>query len=172
MFILEKDKNSFFFRHYFVIFDLSWRWIVFGLRRFSEVKSLVCTYTLCLFDKVQICLFRLFFVIFYLRWPFMTWRLTFIPDLWPQMTSDDLTLTSRKQTSRPSFWYIIYHLLPKFKICPFSEFLTSGDLCWPRDPFFWKAYVKSAILIYTLPTSNVVWNLTPNLTFGPKPTGG
>ena len=163
------------------------------------------------------------------------------------MTSDDLTFTLRKQTSRPSFWYIIHHLLTKSEICffsefwpqvtfydlvtlfirklksraslwytiyplsmtleiwpifgifdlgwplltswslflkswrqerhfdihfihfrwllkydLFSEFLTSGDLCWPRDPFFWKADVKRVILIYNLPTFNDFWNLTLN----------
>ena len=84
------------------------------------------------------------------------------------MTSYDLTFTLRKQTSRPTFWYIIYHLLTKSEICLFSEFLTSGDLLWPRQTFHQKAEVKSVIIIYHLPTFNDFLNLTyfRNLTSG------
>ena len=44
----------------------------------------------------------------------------------------------------------------------FFEFLTSSDLGWPREPIFWKAYVKSVILIYNSPAFNEVRNLTLN----------
>ena len=44
----------------------------------------------------------------------------------------------------------------------FWEFLTSGDLPWPRDTFYQNADVKCVILIYNLPHFNEVRNLTLN----------
>ena len=149
MFILEKDKNSFFFRHYFVIFDLSWRWMVFGLRRFSEVKSCVCTYTLCLFDKVQICLFRLFswfFTFGDLSWP-GDWLLFQICDLrWPLMTSR-LLLESRRPDRHFDIYFIIYYRSSKFAL--FRNF-------WPRVTFvdlvipFFEKLTSRASFSYTI----------------------
>ena len=73
-----------------------------------------------------------FFGNFDFRWPLMTsWHLSSLS--WSQERHYDIPFT---------------HFLSLLKFDLFSEFLTSGDLCWPRDPFFWKAYVKSVRLIY------------------------
>ena len=123
---------------------------------------------MCTFDEVKVCRFWPFFFDFLPPVTFCDLETNFFRDLWPKMTSDDLTFTLRKQTSRPTFWYIIYHLLTKSEICLFSEFLTSGDLLWPRQTFHQKAEVKSVIIIYHLPTFNDFLNLTyfRNLTSG------
>ena len=52
------------------------------------------------------------------------------------------------------------HFQSLLKFDRFSEFVTSGDPCWPRDPFFWKAYAKSVSLIYILSYFIKVRNLT------------
>ena len=89
-------------------------------------------------------------------WPFFR-----IFDLgWPLLTSWPLFLKSWRQERHFNIHFIHFRWLLKYDL--FSEFLTSGDLCWPCDPFFWKADVKSVILIYNLPTFNDFWNLTLN----------
>ena len=53
-----------------------------------------------------------------------------------------------------------------------SEFLTLGDLWWPRDYFFWKVDVKSVILIFKFPTFRKleIWaKMTRNLKFDTWP---
>ena len=96
----------------------------------------------------------IFFGLFDLRWPYMTsWHLSSVS--WIQERHYDIPFT---------------HFQSLLKFDRFSEFLTSGDLCWPRDPFFWKAYVKSVILIYNLPTFNDFWKLTFFRNFWPQVT--
>ena len=52
---------------------------------------------------------------------------------WPRMTSNDFeTKLFEKISSRASFWSIICLLFKKFKIWPFSRFLTLGDLRRPQ----------------------------------------
>ena len=83
-----------------------------------------------------------FFGIFDLRWAFMTsWHLSSVS--WIQ---------ERHYT----------HFQSLLKFDRFSEFLTLGDLFWPRVTFFQKADAKTVILIYSLPIFNEVRNLTLN----------
>ena len=114
----------------------------------AEVKSFVCTYALSTFDKVQnLSFFDLF--------PWFLPLVTFY-DLDTNFHSSFTDLRwrrawfFRKLTSRPSFWYIIYHVLTKFEKWPLSGFLTPADLLSPRHTIFHKADVKSVILIYNL----------------------
>ena len=103
------------------------------------------------FSNAKIDLFWLFF---YRGWPFMTsWYLL----------SENL-----RQERHFDIQFTNFQWLLKFDL--FSEFLTSVDLCWPRDPFFWKADVKSVILIYHLLTFNEFWNLTYFRNFWPRMT--
>ena len=79
------------------------------------------------------------------------------------MTSFDLSTTFiEKLMSRAWFWYIIYLISWKLKIWPIFQIFGLG---WPRVtswPLFWNSDVKSVLLIYDLPTFNVLWNLTLN----------
>ena len=114
--------------------------------------------------KCKICAY---FRDFYLWSPFMTLTLTFIRVLlifgisdlgWPLLTSFSLFLKSWSRERHFDIQFTHFQWLLKFDL--FSEFLTSGDLFWPRDPFFWKAYVKSVSLIYMLSYFIKVRNLT------------
>ena len=87
---------------------------------------------------------------------------------WPFMTSSHHFSESRRQERHFDIQFIHFQWLLKFDL--FSEFLTSGDLCWPRFLFFWKAEVKSVILIYNLPIFNDFWNLTYFRNFSPRVT--
>ena len=79
------------------------------------------------------------------------------------MTSFDLSSTFiEKLKSRAWFWYRIYLISWKLKIWPIFQIF---DLGWSRVtswPLFWNSDVKSVLLIYDLPTFNVLWNLTLN----------
>ena len=77
-----------------------------------------------------------------------------------------------KLRSRASFWSIIRLLAKKIEIWPWLVFVTSTDLVWPRDFLFWKACVKSVILIYNLPYFINVQNLTYFWDFWPRMTSG
>ena len=88
---------------------------------------------------------------------------------WPQVTfitSWHLSSESLRQERHFYTPWIHFQWLLKFDL--FSEFLTSGDLCWPCGPFVWKADVKSVILIYHLPTFNgfEIWPIFGILTLG------
>ena len=87
---------------------------------------------------------------------------------WPLLTSWPLFLKSWRQERHFDIPFTYFQWFLKFDL--FFEFLTSCDLCWPRDPFFWKAYVKSVILIYHLLTFNDFWNLTYFWNFWPRVT--
>ena len=90
---------------------------------------------------------------------FEIWPIFGIFDLrWPLFTSWPVFLKSWRQERHFDIHFTYFKWSLKFD--QFSEFLTFGDLCSPRDPFFWKADVKNVILIYILPTLNEVWNLT------------
>ena len=116
--------------------DLLWPRDTFHQK--AEFKSVIMTYHLPTFNHF--------------------WNLTYFRNFWPRVTFVDLvTPFFEKLTSRASVWYICYHILSKFEICPFSWFLTTGDLCWP---LFWKAGAKSVILVFNLPSINDFWNLT------------
>ena len=89
------------------------------------------------------------YIICYIFSKFEIWPFWEIFDLgWPFLTSWPLFLKSWRHERHFDIQFTDFQWLLKFAL--FSEFLTSGDLCWPRDPFFWKADVKSVILIYPL----------------------
>ena len=109
----------------------------------ADVKTVILIYNLSCINKVRNLTF---FGIFDLRWPFIT----------------SLHALSESWWQKRLFYIRLAHFQWLLKFDLFSEFLTSDDLCWPRDPFFWKADAKSVILIYNLPTFNEFWNLTLN----------
>ena len=101
------------------------------------------------------------------------WNLTDFRNFWPRVTFVDLVIPFfEKLTSRASFSYTIYPLSKTFENWPFFGIF---DLRWPlltSWPLFWKAYVKSVILIYNFPSFNDFWNLTlndPKFEIYPKP---
>ena len=86
--------------------------------------------------------------------------MTFIWDLWPQTTLCDFaTIISGNLTSRAWFWYLIYLISKKFKIWPILGFLTTGDLWWPRNPFFDKLTSRASFkyTIYPLSINLKIW---------------
>ena len=101
------------------------------------------------------------------------WNLTFIWDLWPQMTSCDLATTCfRNQTSRASFWYSFCNISKKvrnltFSLCFWPQ-VTFNDL---EKPFIIKLRSRASFsyIIYLLLIRFEFWpkicNLTPNSNF-------
>ena len=108
----------------------------------AVVNSFILMFNLSMFDKVQnLTIFDLFFAIFdpktnflvhfTLRYNFscieQDWNLTYIRDLWPEMTSGDLVTTFlRKLTSRASFLWKIYLILSRLLF----EKLTARASFW------------------------------------------
>ena len=88
------------------------------LKTFNQIKTPIDL-------GLQISKFDLFGY-FWPRWPFMTsWHLS--SESWIQERHYDIPFTH-------------FQSLLKFDLS--SEFLTSGDLSWPRDPFFLKSFLQ------------------------------
>ena len=117
-----------------------WLRFRFGVKMEPENKS----------KKIKLVLNIFIFLILESKYSGLTYFLNF----WPRVTSGDLaTWFFEELRSRASFWYIIYLISKKS-----SKF----DLFLIFDLGFFKAHVKSLILIINLPTFNELRNLTPN----------